>query len=144
MESIKNLPLSAKIILGFLAIGFCYGFISELIGYDPEANNKQTNNQKTEQKESKKLKCKDDWTYMTEYENVFDDLYPYGHSVSGLDWKDVRTTDSECQYHTIIKIKDENKNKTSHDLYINTTLDQDAKKEHVKSLMVDNVIVYEQ
>lgn len=104
---------------------------------------KNTTKKKKKQKKVKKIKCEDDSTYMTEYENIFNDLYPYGHKVSGWDWKKVKTSDTECQYYTTIKITNMYGAKSKHHLYINTTIDQNKKEEHIRSLMVDNEYVYE-
>lgn len=137
-ESLKKMPIGIKILLIVLVLGCIYGIVGSLFVVENNENEKNTTT-----KESKKLKCKEDWSYMTEYENIFNELYPHGHSVSGLDWKDVRETEEECQYHTTIKIKNAIGVEEKKDLYINTTLDQENKKEHVKSLMVDNIYVYE-
>lgn len=101
------------------------------------------NDEQPKQKDNQEniFECGSDITYMTEYEEHFNKLY-YKHSVSGMDWKKTKETEEECQYYTTINVENISGNKQKYDLYITTSLDKENKKEHVKSLIVNNIEVY--
>lgn len=131
-----------KEILIFWCFGIVIG-IWAIISVIFEDNKKPIEEKTTKSKEvvEKVFKCNDDFTYMTEYENYFNQLY-YKHNVSGLNWKTTKETAEECQYYTTIKVEDNSGNKYNYDLYITTSLDKEKKEEHIKSLIVNNIEVY--
>lgn len=127
---------------GFKRLGIAFLILCIIGGvYTLLHSNNEEEQPKTNTQIEEIFKCNKDYTYMTEYEEHFNRLY-YKHSVSGLDWKKIRETKEECQYHTIIKIEDGFGNKEKYDLFITTYLDHENKKEHVKSLIVNNMEVY--
>lgn len=132
IESLKNNPKQIIFIVIAIAI-VVYASISN-------SSKKDENKEKKEKKEEV-FECNSDNTYMDEYEDFFNKLY-YKHSVSGLNWKTTRETDTECQYHTTIKVEDNSGKKEEFDLYITTSLDKENKKEHVNSLIVNNIEIY--
>ena len=93
--------------------------------------------------EEQSFGCMDDSTYMLEYDYVFEKLYPYGHKVSIWDWNVTGEWQDSCQYHTTIKINNAFGASSKHHLYINTILDKANRKEKVKNLIIDNIVVYE-